>query len=295
MRTLAKVSPLMHPNSVSSFPVASPRPVIHRVAGSATRAARALLAIGTVASSLACNSPSIPQPRKIVDLSPVITPDVNVRRLGIRALEFLGTDGRVRTASVVPRQASLAFGLEEVSLMSHTGAYLDAPARLLRGGEPPSRISLDKVYGKARIIDLRWHNRHSPIQITDLELKPPSAGDIAILLVGYEPPDPEDWPRYPPLSEQAALWLVAKGVKAIATDMPFLSRLDEVSDRLAKGQPPEVVWAEYLPFFQHQIPVIAGLTHLEAIAKEPSVVFLGFPLALATGNGAPMRAAALVY
>ncbi len=285
----------MHLSSLSTFAIASRRPVLHRLARSAGRAARALLAFGVVASSLACNSPTIPQPRKIVDLSPVITPELNVRRLGIRALEFLGTDGRIRIASVVPRQASLAFGLEELSLMTHTGAHLDAPARLLRGGEPPSRISLDKVYGKAHVIDLRWHNRHSPIQITDLELKPPTAGDIAILLVGYEPPDPEDWPRYPPLSEQAALWLVAKGVKAIATDMPFLSRLDEVSDRLEKGQPPEVVWAEYLPFFQNQIPIIAGLAHLEAIAREPNVVFLGFPLALATGNGAPMRAAALVY
>jgi len=252
-----------------------------------------MVALGGLLS--ACSSPEPPQPRKIVDLSPIITPDVNVRRLGIRALEFLGTDGRVRTASVVPRQARTAFGLEMLELMSHTGAYLDAPARLLRGGEAPSRVGLDKVYGRAHVIDLRWHNRHSAIQITDLELNPPAAGDIAILMIGYQPPAPEDWPRYAPLSEQAALWLVARGVKAIATDMPFLSRLDEVSDRLQKGQPPEVVWAEYLPFFQAQIPVIAGLTRLDAIAKEPNVVFLGFPLALATGNGAPMRAAALVY
>ncbi len=286
----------MFASSVFPPPFPSLRPLLQRAARLSKRALCGLVVVGLCHFQPACKSaPVIPQPRKIVDLSPVITPDLNVRRLGIRALEFLGTDGRTRTASVVPRQASLAFGLEELSLMSHTGAHLDAPARLLRGGEPPSRISLDKVYGKAHVIDLRWHNRHSPIQITDLELKPPQAGDIAILLVGYEPPDPEDWPRYPPLSEQAALWLVAKGVKAIATDMPFLSRLDEVSDRMAKGQPPEVVWAEYLPFFQSQIPIIAGLTRLEAIAREPNVVFLGFPLALSTGNGAPMRAAALVY
>ena len=260
------------------------------------RAASVLLVAGLGAILAACRpAPEIPQPRKIVDLSPIITPDLNVRRLGVRALEFLATDGRVRIASVVPQQPRMAFGLDELQMMSHTGAYLDAPARLLRGGESPARISLDKVYGRAHVIDLRWHNRHSPIQITDLELNPPKAGDIAILIIGYEPPAAEEWPRYAPLSEQAALWLIARGIKAIATDMPFLSRLDDVSDRLSKGQPPEIVWAEYLPFFQNEIPVIAGLTRLDAIAKESHVVFLGFPLALSTGNGAPMRAAALVY
>ena len=245
---------------------------------------------------LGCNGRgSIPSPRKIVDLSPVITPELNVRRLGVRALDFLGSDGRTRTTSVEPENTTHAFGLDEFHILSHTGAYLDAPSRLLRGGAAPSRIGLDKVYGRAHVIDLRWHNRHAPIQITDLELKPPQAGDIAILLVGYEPPAPEEWPRYAPLSEQAALWLVARGIKAIATDMPFLARLDDIAERMKKQQPPEVVWAEYLPFFQSQIPVIAGLSHLEAIAKEPNVVFLGFPLPMAMGNGAPMRAAALVY
>lgn len=255
-----------------------------------------VLAAAFCAAIFGCRpAADVPQPRKIVDLSPIITPDLNVRRLGVRALEFLATDGRIRTASVVPQQPRMAFGLDEIQMMSHSGAYLDAPARLIRGGEAPARIGLDKVFGRAHVIDLRWHNRHSPIQITDLELSPPQAGDIAILVIGYELPAAEEWPRYAPLSEQAALWLVARGIKAIATDMPFLSRLDDVSDRLQRGQPPEIVWAEYLPFFQNEIPVIAGLTRLEAIIKEPNVVFLGFPLALATANGAPMRAAALVY
>ncbi len=253
-----------------------------------------------VVAALAClpackGHGTVPTPRKIVDLSPVITPELNVRRLGIRALDFLGSDGRTRTSSVVPADPDRAFGLDELRILTHTGAYLDAPSRLLRGGAAPSRIGLDRVYGRAHVIDLRWHNRHAPIQITDLELKPPQAGDIAILFIGYEPPAPEEWPRYAPLSEQAALWLVARGIKAIATDMPFLSRLEDVETRLSKSQPPEIVWAEYLPFFQSQIPVIAGLTHIDAIAKEPDVVFLGFPLPLAMGNGAPLRAAALVY
>ncbi len=260
------------------------------------RTAPLLLAILALLVGGGCTGGTdIPQPRKIVDLSPVITPELNVRRLGIRALELLGTDGRVRTNPILPADPKLGFGFDELQMMTHTGAHLDAPSRLLRGGEPPSRIGLDKVYGPAHVIDLRWHNKHSPIQITDLELKPPEPGDIAILLIGYEAPAADDWPRFAPLSEQAALWLVARGIKALATDMPALTRFDDVADRMGKGQPPEIVWAEHLPFFQAQIPVILGLSHVEAIAKEPNVLFMGFPIALAMGNGAPMRAAALVY
>ena len=50
---------------------------------------------------------------------------------------------------------------------------------------------------------------------------------------------------------------------------------------MSSGQPPEAVWAEYLPLFQAGIPIIAGLVNLDAIVKEPKVAFVGFPIALA--------------
>ena len=41
--------------------------------------------------------------------------------------------------------------------------------------------------------------------------------------------------------------------------------------------------------------IVAGLVNLDAIVKEPNVAFVGFPLALPMADGAPLRAAALVY
>jgi len=257
-----------------------------------------LAALGLTALLLAtgCNrAGSVPQPRKIVDLSPIVTPDLNLRRLGPKVLDFFGTDGRTRVVPLLPEDPSLAYGVGMLEIMTHTGAHLDAPSRLLRGGEPPARIRLDSVFGPARVVDLRWHDRHSPIQITDLELKPIEEGEIVILFVGYEPPEGNEWPRFAPLSEQAAQWLVAKKIRALATDMPAIARFEDVNERLRKHQPPETVWAEQLPFFQAQIPVIAGLVNIDAIARETSVVFVGLPLSLAIGNGSPMRAAAFVY
>jgi len=237
----------------------------------------------------------IPMPREIIDLSPVITPDLNLQRLGTRTLAFLGSDGRTKATPVLPADPHFAWGMRSIEMLSHTGAHLDAPSRLLRGGESPARVDLNDLFGPVRIIDLRWHNRHTPIQITDLELKPIEEGEIVILFVGYEPPAVGEWPKYAPLSAQAAEYLVAKKIRAVATDLPAIARFDDVESRLTRALPPEEVWAEYLPLFQAGIPVVAGLTNLDAIAKEANVVFVGFPLALAVGDGAPMRAAALVY
>jgi arylformamidase len=238
---------------------------------------------------------SVPMPREIVDLSPAITPDLNIQRLGTRALSFLATDGRIRSTAIVPADASFTWGLRTIEILSHTGAHLDAPSRLLRGGETPARVDLSDLYGPARVIDLRWHNRHTPIQITDLELKPIEEGEIVILLVGYEPPAAGEWPRYAPLSAQAAEYLTAKKIRALATDLPAIVRFDDIESRMTRAQPPEEVWAEYLPLFQAGIPIIAGLVNVDAIVKETNVAFVGFPLALPIADGAPLRAAALVY
>lgn len=259
--------------------------------------ARFLLPAALAALAAAGCRPSTPTPipRQIVDLSPLITPDLNIQRYGTRALTFLGTDGRVKAAPILPNNPLFAWGMRSLEMPSHTGAHVDAPSRLLRGGETPARIDLTDLFGPLRVIDLRWHNRHTPIQITDLELKPIAAGEIVILFLGYEAPPAGEWPRFAPLAAQAAEYLVAKRVRAIGTDLPALSRYDDVEARLTRGLPPEEVWAEYLPLFQAGIPVIAGLTNLDAIVKEPNAVFVGFPLALAVGEGAPIRAAALIY
>lgn len=252
------------------------------------------LAIGLLIAG--CQSQaSVPMPREIVDLSPLITPDLNLQRLGTRTLAFLGTDGRIKSTPVLPPDPAFAWGMRTIEILSHTGAHLDAPSRLLRGGEPPGRIDLKDLYGPARVIDLRWHNRHTPIQITDLELKPINEGEVVILFVGYEPPAANEFPRYAPLSAQAAEWLAAKRIRALATDLPTLVRFDDIEARLTRGLPPEEVWAEHLPLFQAGIPVIAGLVNLDPLVKEPNVAFVGFPLSLAVGDGAPMRAAAFIY
>ncbi len=254
-----------------------------------------VLFLGGLLGIAGCRAQSVPLPSRIVDLSPALTADVNVQRLGSQALQFLGSDGRIRSTLIVPSDPAMAFGLQALHLPSHSGTHLDTPARLLRGGDRPADVHLDQLFGPAHLVDLRWHTRHSPIQITDLELARIMADEIVLLLVGYEPPQGDDWPRFAPLSAQASEWLAAKQIRALATDMPALVLYDELDERMRRGQPPESIWAEYLPLFQARIPVIVGLVNLEALARERNIVFAGFPMPLTDADGAPVRAAALVY
>ena len=251
-----------------------------------------------IAALLGCHggsSVTIPMPKKIIDLSPVITQDLPVREFGHRGVEFLGLKERLTFSPVVPSKDNYAFGLSYFDLPSNLGAHLDAPARLLRGGERPDQVPLDRLYGPARVIDLRWKDRHTPLQITDLENYNIVANQILILFVGYTQPQDEDWPTYSSLSVQAAQWLAAKKIRALATDMPSIGSFNRYAELMEKGRPPEEVWAERLALMQAGIPVVEGLTNLGHLLGEKNIVFVGFPLAIADSAGAPMRAAALIF
>jgi kynurenine formamidase len=166
---------------------------------------------------------------------------------------------------------------------------------LLKGGERADQVPLDKLYGRARLVDLRWKDRHSPLEITDLENYTIAPNEILVLFVGYTQPQNEDWPAYPPVSPQAAQWLANKKIRALATDMPSIGSLSRYADLMDKNRPPEEVWADRLAFSQAGIPVIQGLSNVGQLVGEKNVIFVGFPLALADRNGAPMRAAALIF
>ena len=243
----------------------------------------------------AATTTGLPMPKKIVDLSPSITRDIAVRQFGHRACEFLGLKKQLNFTPVVPENKGYTFGLTSFELVSHLGAHLDAPGRLLKGGERADQVPLEKLYGPAQVIDLRWKDRYSALQITDLEQYAIEAGEILILYVGYRQPQDEEWPTYAPLSVEAAQWLASKGIRALATDMPSIGSFSRYAELMDKNRPPQEVWAERLAFSQAGIPVVEGLTNLDGIVDEDRVVFVGFPLAIADRSGAPMRAAALVF
>jgi kynurenine formamidase len=253
-----------------------------------------LVALGMV---VGCRSrpAAPPRPRAIVDLSPPLDGDTVMLQYGHKAAEFFGLRERDHAIPVRPENERRTFGFSYFELLSHGGAHLDASARLLRDGLRPADVPLDNLFGWARMVDLRWHDRSTEITVADLENYKIEADEIVLLNVGYVPPGPDDWPQYAFLSDAAAHWLAQIGVRAVATDMPSLGNLRQQADLMEKGRSAQEIWAAHVPFFQQDIPVIQSLVNLDALLGERRIYFAGFPLPLGDRSGAPMRAVALVY
>jgi kynurenine formamidase len=154
-----------------------------------------LFVIVLIAGLLGCrgrDSTGTAMPKEIIDLSPVITEDLPVRQFGHRATEFLGLRERLVFAPVRPSKEAYSFGLTYFELASNVGAHLDPPGRLVKGGERVDQVPLAKLYGRAHVVDLRWKDRHSELQITDLENYTIVPNEILLLFVGYSGPQDED-------------------------------------------------------------------------------------------------------
>jgi len=239
--------------------------------------------------------PAPRRPKYIADLSPRLDEHAILRQYGRKACEFFGLGTLLDTRPVRPENDLRTFGFSYYELLSHAGAHLDAPSRLLRDGARPADIPLENVFGWARRVDLRWHDRGTPITVADLENYKIRENEILLLHVGYTGAEEDDWPQYPYLSPQAAQWLASIGIRALGTDMPSVGSLRLMAELMEKNRPPEEIWAAQVPFFQHDIPIIEGLANLAALEGETRVFFAAFPLPLADRSGAPVRAVALVY
>lgn len=260
------------------------------------RALGILLAFAVLLPAGCSDRPPAPRrPEYIVDLSPPLNEATVQRQYGRKATEFFGLRSRSEVSHVRPENDWRTYGFSYFDVLSHGGAHLDASARLMREGQKPDEIPLDKLFGWARVIDLRWHDRNSPITIADLETYRIKPNEIVILYLGYEPPQNEDWPEYAHLSEPAARWLAGIGVRMVATDLPSLGSLRRTAELMEKRRPPEEIWSSHVPFFEKDIPVVEGLVNLDQVLGERRMYFSAFPLPVADRSGAPVRAVMLIY
>ncbi len=192
----------------------------------------------------------------------------------------------------------------EIHLFAHAGTHVDAPLHIFEDGASLDQIPLDRFHGEAICLDIP---KGALEEITADDLEQAGAdvgkGDIVLIHTGwgrYYVDDPKDSYylayRQPGLVQDAAQWLVDRGVKAVGIDTfairhPELSPTMTLEDRKAgKPRPVEPVHDILL---SNQVVIVEQLTNLDKIAGQRVQVSF-FPLNLVGFDGSPVRAVAFL-
>ena len=166
-----------------------------------------------------------------------------------------------------------------ITLWSHTGTHVDAPAHFLADGATIDAIDLNSIIGDCYVLDLTTIT--NTITINDLKQHEIIPGDIVLLKTKNSlwPVSAQDNTNFVYLNASAAAYLVTLGVKAVGTDYLGIER----------GQPNHETHKTLLGA---NIMIIEGL-RLEHVTPG-RYMFCCLPLAIRGGDAAPARAVLLV-
>jgi arylformamidase len=172
---------------------------------------------------------------------------------------------------------------KRISLHSHIGTHVDAPAHIIAGARTLDQLPLDMFCGDALLLNCTSAGRH--IHLQDLL---PHGENIrrhafVLLYTGWSRfwGDARYFDAYPVLTPDAARWIVDTGVRGIG--------MDTIS--------PDPVNSVDLPihhiFLEAGKIIVENLTNLQAM-PDRSFLFACFPLKIKDGDGSPVRAVAMV-
>lgn len=181
--------------------------------------------------------------------------------------------------------------VNRLEMSDHTGTHVDAMNHMGRAyrGQSIETMPLTNFYTEGICLDVSHKNLRELIEIEDLEnalavtgldIK---QGDTILLYTDHyrRTFGTEDWPHHPGLSAEAARWLGMQQIAAFGVES-MAPGVRQVSNRAV-----------------HQICGELGFTHYENMINLHKLLgrgrfrFIGFPLKIRGGTGAPVRAVAI--
>jgi arylformamidase len=174
----------------------------------------------------------------------------------------------------MPQPESAPFKLSRMSMATHTGTHVDAPAHFLPGGATVDSLPPEILIGKARVVEILARER---IERSDLEAQD-LRDDLRVLLKTrmsgqmLKPGFQEDHLH---LSGDAAAYLAQAGLKLVGFD--YLS-----VDRFGAADFPA-----HRALLGAGVVIVEGLDLSEVEPAEYDMSCL--PLRVAGGDGAPAR------
>jgi arylformamidase len=165
-------------------------------------------------------------------------------------------------------------GRSKLTLSSHTGTHVDAPAHCLQGGATVDQLPLEILLGKARVIEVLARERVDRSDLEPLDLRDDLRVLLKTRLTGHAARGAHSQDRAY-LSEDAALYLVQAGIKLVGFD--YLS-----VDRAGAADYPA-----HRTLLGAGVILVEGLELSEVDPGEYDMACL--PLRVAGGDAAPAR------
>jgi kynurenine formamidase len=208
----------------------------------------------------------------IVDLTHTISQHMPV---------YPGTDPPVMTNGCTIEADG--FWEKKMTLYSHTGTHMDAPAHMIKASKTLDQLSIDHFYGKAVLIDVS-SNRNPIIDVEDLALHEEILMQNEFLLINtgwsHRWGTHEYFSGYPVLSVEAAKWLSHLNLKGIGVDA---ISVDEINSNR---------FPIHNILLKNDTVIIENLKNLDLIPVI-AFIFSCFPLKFEEADGSPVRAVAL--
>lgn len=212
---------------------------------------------------------------KIIDLSmplsPATTPPLDYPHLAMEPLRSHDRDD---------------FQSGKICMAIHTGTHVDAPFHFYKDGIPIDQVSLERLIGPGKVVDLRGKvGSQEFITIEHLEGSVTDSNGVrGLRLLLYTGWAEHHWDQdslyslAPHLDEKAGEYLRDLGIAALGVDFP-----------VDAGVPFPV----HLVLLGADIPLIENIVNLgELVGREFTLV--AAPVKLAGGDGSPARVLALV-
>ena len=172
----------------------------------------------------------------------------------------------------------------KITLFSHTGTHMDAPAHLIKNAKPLDMFPINQFYGSALLLDVSGMEG-SVIELKDLEscgIIPENVGFVLIYT---------GWSRYwgmdkyfidyPVLSVESAERLGKLGLKVIGLDTISADKIDTAEYEIHKI------------FLGNNTLIIENLTNFNLLPAD-QFTFSCFPMSFKEADGSPVRAVGII-
>ena len=171
-----------------------------------------------------------------------------------------------------------------LTLGSHTGTHMDAPAHMLREGKTLDQFPADKYTGTAYVLDCSdLAGKEIPKARLQLHAAEIEAADFLLFYTGWDRywGSAEYFSPFPTLSLEAAEYLASVPLKGVGTDAISIDPMDTTD------------------YPVHKLLLGAGFVNTENLCRLAplagrSVPYLTLPLHFKDADGAPVRAIAIL-